>query len=189
MNPQQKALLTAAWEALGPERVTRGLKDQARFLLTRDHIDGKSGFLVDAPNEGGAITRFAHGAGRHRAHRPGPGPFRQLGEALHGGGGAGHCGGREAARAEHLFSQPHGGPIFRQNLGAAGRRHLRDLEADGVRAEVHDREDLPTTLGRRHSPASITKSWIEGTSGCTSTGRREWSVSRWTTTASGKLRL
>ncbi len=26
MNPQQKALLTAAFEALGPERVTRGLK-------------------------------------------------------------------------------------------------------------------------------------------------------------------
>ena len=26
MNPQQKALLTAAWEALGPERVTRGLQ-------------------------------------------------------------------------------------------------------------------------------------------------------------------
>ena len=26
MNPQQKALLTAAWEALGPDRVTRGLK-------------------------------------------------------------------------------------------------------------------------------------------------------------------
>lgn len=26
MNPQQKALLTAAFEALGPERVTRGLQ-------------------------------------------------------------------------------------------------------------------------------------------------------------------
>ena len=26
MNPQQKALLTAAVEALGPERVTRGLQ-------------------------------------------------------------------------------------------------------------------------------------------------------------------
>ena len=26
MNPPQKALLTAAWEALGPERVTRGLQ-------------------------------------------------------------------------------------------------------------------------------------------------------------------
>ena len=26
MNPQQKTLLTAAWEALGPERVTRGLQ-------------------------------------------------------------------------------------------------------------------------------------------------------------------
>ena len=26
MNPQQKALLTAAWEALGPEPVTRGLQ-------------------------------------------------------------------------------------------------------------------------------------------------------------------
>src|SRR5260370_24437360 len=26
MNPPQKPLLTAAWEALGPERVTRGLQ-------------------------------------------------------------------------------------------------------------------------------------------------------------------
>src|SRR5204863_2487994 len=132
---------------------------------------------------------FAHCAGRHRADGPGPGPLRQLGEALHGGGGAGHGGGGEPARAEHLFSPPHGGPIFRQHLGPARRRHFRDLQADRVRAEVYDREDLPVTLGRRHSPGSITKSWMEGTSGWTSTGRREWSVSRWTTTASGKLLL
>src|SRR5206468_445839 len=121
-------------------------------------------------------------------HGAGAGALRQLGESLHRHRGPGDGRRGEPAGAKDLLAQADGSAILGQHLGAPVRSDLRDLQAHGVRAEVDDGEDASAAAGL-HAAGPITKSWMEGTSGCTSTGRREWSVSRWTTTASGKLCL
>ena len=140
--------------------------DEARLLGAADHLETESGVVLHRAKQGGAVRRFADRAGGDGADPLGAGPLRELGETLHRESRPGDGRGREPAGAEDLLAEANRGAVFGQDRRPSAAVDRRDLQARRVRSEIDDGQ-----RGALHG--SITKSWIDGMSGSTSTGRRE----------------
>ena len=149
--------------------------DQARLFGPGDDLHRQSRGRADGPQELRAVGGLADGAGRHRADPLRPGALRELLEALQCGRASRDRVRREPSGAEDLRPQPDGRAILGAHGEGAIPAGVGDLQPDGVRAQVHhrQRDDL-----RAAPHPDMRKSTIEGTSGRTSTGLPEWSVSR-----------
>ena len=131
--------------------------DQARLLRAADHFQADAGAGADGADQLGAVRGLADGAGGDGAHLRGARAIGELREPLQRDGGAGDGAGGEATGAEDLLAEADRDAIFGEDQRGSGGGHLRDLQADRVRAEVDDREH-GVARGRLTAP-SRSRGW------------------------------
>ena len=113
-----------------------GVENELRLFGARDDFDLEAGLAPDARNEGFAVLRLTHGAGRDRANPIDPPHLGQVREILERAHRQLHRLARQLAAGERVASQPHHLLDAVDDLEVPVTPYVRDHHVNRVRTDV-----------------------------------------------------